>query len=124
MTRTLHDALDQPLHLDRYPTRMFDCERARTRADSLGNTPISDQYIRSLHALGVTKLDIAETIINAYELQIEADPAGSKAYFSALFKLQEVPLTGRELIQTKVAVEQSLDRYTDGKSDRYEEKHC
>jgi ubiquitin carboxyl-terminal hydrolase 25/28 len=76
---------------------------------------VSDQYIRSLHTLGVTKQDIAETIINAYELQVEADPACAKAYFSALFKLQEVSLTGRELIQTKVAVEQSLDRYTDGK---------
>jgi len=78
---------------------------------------VSDQYIGSLHALGVTKFDIAETCINAYELQVEADPAGAKAYFSALFKLQEVPLMGRELIQTKVAVEQSLDRYTDGECD-------
>ncbi|WVW83772.1 hypothetical protein I302_105793 [Kwoniella bestiolae CBS 10118] len=93
----LEERLDNVIQFNRYPE---------------GTTAYSDTVKTALFTLGVTKQDRAQTVEIAYGLQISCDPENTPAYLSALEKIAEAPIYGRESLQMRVALERSLDKYT------------
>ncbi|OCF60484.1 hypothetical protein L486_00117 [Kwoniella mangroviensis CBS 10435] len=92
----LEDSLKGIIELDKYPK---------------GTTPYGDNVKSALHTLGVTKQDRAQTVEIAYGLQISCDAESAPSYLSALEKIAEAPIYGRESLQMRVALERSLDKY-------------
>lgn len=78
-------------------------------------TPFPDTVREACHILGVTKYDTAETLEIAYDLQIMFDEHNTSRYLGALERISEAPVVGKSSLELKVAVERSLDKYTDGR---------
>ncbi|WWC70309.1 uncharacterized protein I206_104259 [Kwoniella pini CBS 10737] len=93
----LEKRIGEVIDLDKYPK---------------GVSPYGDLVRNSLYTLGVTKVDKAETVEIAYGLQLSSDKKNSPLYLSALEKIAEAPVYGRELLQMRVATERSLDKYS------------
>lgn len=77
---------------------------------------VPDKFRASCHELGVTQLDVAETMERAYELQIACDSVNTKHYLTALEHLSTAPIADKDRLSFKVATERSLDKYTTGQS--------
>nr|KIR50274.1 ubiquitin carboxyl-terminal hydrolase 25/28 [Cryptococcus bacillisporus CA1280] len=72
-----------------------------------------DTIREACHILGATKYDTAETLETAYDLQIMFDERNTPRYLGALEKISEAPVVGKSSLELKVAMERSLDKYTD-----------
>ncbi|KIR77297.1 ubiquitin carboxyl-terminal hydrolase 25/28 [Cryptococcus gattii E566] len=75
--------------------------------------PFPDTIREACHILGATKYDTAETLETAYDLQIMFDERNTPRYLGALEKISEAPVVGKSSLELKVAMERSLDKYTD-----------
>ena len=67
-----------------------------------------------LAALGVAKNESAEAIVGAYKLQCSCDEVNRPLYLSALVKLSDENIVGKEDLQMAVTMERSMLRYTLG----------
>lgn len=77
--------------------------------------PFPDTVREACHILGATKYDTAETLETAYDLQIMFNEHNTPRYLGALEKISEAPVVGKSSLELKVAMERSLDKYTDGR---------
>ncbi|WWC61766.1 uncharacterized protein I303_104351 [Kwoniella dejecticola CBS 10117] len=100
---SLEKRLEKALDLDKYPKSV---------------SQYGDLVRNDLYTLGVTKTDKAETVEIAYGLQISSDKARSPLYLTALEKVAEAPVYGREMLQMRVATERSLDKYSSDEVDK------
>ena len=87
---------------------------ANCRAKVSGNTLFGDVKLAACRDLGITKFDTPATAEKAYNLQVADDAINTKTHLSALESLAEYGIPGKERLQTKVATERSLGRYTHG----------
>ncbi|ORX36800.1 hypothetical protein BD324DRAFT_627205 [Kockovaella imperatae] len=76
------------------------------------SAPYPDSKNAAFESLGITKLDEWQTVEKAYKMQITDDAANVKLYLSALEEVSTVHIIGRDRLQTKVATERSMGRYT------------
>ena len=89
-----------------------------------GNTPFGDVKNGACRHLGITKFDTPATAERAYNLLVADDAMNTKAHLAALESLSEYSIPGKERLQTKVATERSLGRYTAGELTRSPPTHC
>ncbi|WVQ72603.1 hypothetical protein IAR50_002161 [Cryptococcus sp. DSM 104548] len=75
--------------------------------------PLPDTLKNACHILGATKFDTVDTLELAYDLQIAFDETNTPKYLGALETISEGPVYGKESAQLKVAMEKSMDKFTE-----------
>ncbi|ODO08058.1 hypothetical protein I350_03641 [Cryptococcus amylolentus CBS 6273] len=74
---------------------------------------LPDALKNACHALGATRFDTVDTLELAYDLQIAFDEVNTPKYLGALETISEGPIYGKDSAQLKVAMEKSMDKFTE-----------
>nr|ODN88380.1 hypothetical protein L203_02993 [Cryptococcus depauperatus CBS 7841] len=98
------DAVSLELSID----HIMDCSKYPK-----ASTPFPDSIRDAIHTLGASRYDTLGTIEVAYDLQITFDTRNIPKYLGALEKITEVNVFGKSSLEMKVAMEKSMDKYTE-----------